>query len=146
MTHFTSDSTERDQTEVTVSTLIRRTKMLLRSIRFRATLACAARRFSAQAAAAVAAAVEKKAAAAAAASTKSSGDGRDTLGRRLMSLVYAKRSAVIAIRKWKEEGHTVRKYDLNRIVRQLRKLRRYKHALEVSLFFFFTLFICGLDI
>ena len=120
--------------------------MLLRSIRFRATLACAARRFSAQAAAAVAAAVEKKAAAAAA-STKSSGDGRDTLGRRLMSLVYAKRSAVIAIRKWKEEGHTVRKYDLNRIVRQLRKLRRYKHALEVSLsFFFFTLFVCGLDI
>ena len=130
---------ETKQTEVTLSTLIRRTKMLLRSIRFRATLACAARRFSAQAAAAVAAAVEKKAAAAAA-STKSSGDGRDTLGRRLMSLVYAKRSAVIAIRKWKEEGHTVRKYDLNRIVRQLRKLRRYKHALEV------TLFICGLDI
>ena len=132
---------ETKQTEVTLSTLIRRTKMLLRSIRFRATLSCAARRFSAQAAAAVAAAVEKKAAAAAAAaSTKSSGDGRDTLGRRLMSLVYAKRSAVIAIRKWKEEGHTVRKYDLNRIVRQLRKLRRYKHALEV------TLFICGLDI
>ena len=127
---------ETKQTEVTLSTLIRRTKMLLRSIRFRATLACAARRFSAQAAAAVAAAVEKKAAAAVA-STKSSGDGRDTLGRRLMSLVYAKRSAVIAIRKWKEEGHTVRKYDLNRIVRQLRKLRRYKHALEVSLFFFF---------
>ena len=128
---------ETKQTEVTLSTLIRRTKMLLRSIRFRAILACAARRFSAQAAAAVAAAVEKKAAAAAAAaSTKSSGDGRDTLGRRLMSLVYAKRSAVIAIRKWKEEGHTVRKYDLNRIVRQLRKLRRYKHALEVSLFFF----------
>nr|POE85335.1 pentatricopeptide repeat-containing protein, mitochondrial [Quercus suber] len=103
--------------------------MFLRSIRFRATQACAARRFSAQAAAAVAAVVEKKAAAAA--STKSSGDGRDTLGRRLMSLVYAKRSAVIAIRKWKEEGHTVRKYDLNRIVRQLRKLRRYKHALEI---------------
>ena len=125
---------ETKQTEVTLSTLIRRTKMLLRSIRFRATLAYAARRFSAQAAAAVAAAVEKKAAAAAA-STKSSGDGRDTLGRRLMSLVYAKRSAVIAIRKWQEEGHTVRKYDLNRIVRQLRKLRRHKHALEVSLFF-----------
>lgn len=123
---------QRDQTEVTVYTLIRRTKMLLRSMRFRATLACSARHFSAQAAAAVAAAVEEKAASAA--STKSSGDGRDTLGRRLMSLVYAKRSAVIAIRKWKEEGHTVRKYDLNRIVRELRKLRRYKHALEVSLF------------
>lgn len=60
-----------------------------------------------------------------------SAGGRDTLGRRLMSLVYAKRSAVISIRKWKEEGHTVRKYELNRIVRELRKLKRYKHALEI---------------
>lgn len=57
--------------------------------------------------------------------------GRDTLGRRLLSLVFPKRSAVIAIRKWKEEGHTVRKYELNRIVRELRKLKRYKHALEI---------------
>lgn len=64
--------------------------------------------------------------------------GRDTLGRRLMSLTFVKRSAVIAIRKWQEEGHTVRKYELNRIVRELRKLKRYKHALEVfnSLFSF----------
>ncbi|XP_076904493.1 pentatricopeptide repeat-containing protein At4g02820, mitochondrial-like [Bidens hawaiensis] len=59
------------------------------------------------------------------------GVGRDTLGRRLLSLVYTKRSAVIAIRKWKEEGHVVRKYELNRIVRELRRLKRYKHALEV---------------
>ncbi|CAH9132728.1 unnamed protein product [Cuscuta epithymum] len=57
--------------------------------------------------------------------------GKDTLGRRLLSLVYSKRSAVITIRKWKEEGHTARKYELNRVVRELRKLRRYKHALEV---------------
>lgn len=65
-------------------------------------------------------------------STKSgAGGGRDTLGRRLFALVYAKRSAVIAIRKWKEEGHLVRKYELNRIVRELRRLKRYKHALEV---------------
>ncbi|KAL6978518.1 hypothetical protein U1Q18_020186 [Sarracenia purpurea var. burkii] len=63
--------------------------------------------------------------------TNSGAGGRDTLGRRLLSLVYAKRSAVIAIRKWKEEGHTVRKYELNRIVRELRKHKRYKHALEV---------------
>jgi len=68
------------------------------------------------------------------------GGGRDTLGRRLLSLVYSKRSAVIAIRKWKEEGHTVRKYELNRIVRELRKLKRYKHALEVFFFCFFFLF------
>ncbi|KAK4281158.1 hypothetical protein QN277_012683 [Acacia crassicarpa] len=57
--------------------------------------------------------------------------GRDTLGRRLLSLVYPKRSAVIAINKWKEEGNTARKYELNRIVRELRKLKRYKHALEI---------------
>ncbi|GKE14379.1 hypothetical protein Tco_1421956 [Tanacetum coccineum] len=58
--------------------------------------------------------------------------GRDTLGRRLLSLVYTKRSAVITVKKWKEEGHVVQKYELNRIVRELRKLKRYKHALEVS--------------
>lgn len=57
--------------------------------------------------------------------------GGDTLGKRLMSLVYSKRSAVITIRKWKEEGHKVQKYQLNRIVRELRKNKRYKHALEI---------------
>ncbi|KAE8660645.1 Pentatricopeptide repeat-containing protein [Hibiscus syriacus] len=59
------------------------------------------------------------------------GVGRETLGWRLIGLVYPKRSAVITIRKWIEEGHTVRKYELNRIVRELRKLKRYKHALEI---------------
>ncbi|KAL2535383.1 Pentatricopeptide repeat-containing protein [Forsythia ovata] len=62
---------------------------------------------------------------------RTTGGGRDTLGRRLFALVYKKRSAVIAIRKWKEEGHVVRKYELNRIIRELRKLKRYKHALEI---------------
>ncbi|KAK4365194.1 hypothetical protein RND71_016552 [Anisodus tanguticus] len=64
-------------------------------------------------------------------STATSSGGRDTLGKRLLSLIYAKRSAVIAIRKWKEQGHPVRKYELNRIVRELRRHKRYKHALEV---------------
>ncbi|XP_045817507.1 pentatricopeptide repeat-containing protein At4g02820, mitochondrial-like [Trifolium pratense] len=65
------------------------------------------------------------------AATKSVGGG-DTLGRRLLSLVYPKRSAVIAINKWKEEGHTLpRKYQINRMIRELRKNKRYKHALEV---------------
>ncbi|XP_004495206.1 pentatricopeptide repeat-containing protein At4g02820, mitochondrial [Cicer arietinum] len=60
------------------------------------------------------------------------GAGADTLGRRLLSLVYPKRSAVIAINKWKEEGHVLpRKYQLNRMIRELRKNKRYKHALEV---------------
>uniref|UniRef100_M1DPF8 Pentatricopeptide repeat-containing protein, mitochondrial n=1 Tax=Solanum tuberosum TaxID=4113 RepID=M1DPF8_SOLTU len=57
--------------------------------------------------------------------------GIDTLGRRLLSLIYAKRSVVIVISKWKEEGHPVRKYELNHIVRELRKHKRYKYALEV---------------
>jgi hypothetical protein len=73
----------------------------------------------------------------------SSGGGGDTLGRRLLSLVYPKRSAVIAINKWKEEGHTLpRKYQLNRMIRELRKNKRYKHALEVrSLHARFLIFI-----
>ncbi|CAN8247979.1 unnamed protein product [Cochlearia groenlandica] len=59
------------------------------------------------------------------------GGGRDTLGGRLLCLTYTKRSAVVTIRQWKEEGHSVRKYELNRIVRELRKIKRYKHALEI---------------
>jgi hypothetical protein len=57
--------------------------------------------------------------------------------------VYPKRSAVIAINKWKEEGHTLpRKYQLNRMIRELRKNKRYKHALEVrSLHARFLIFI-----
>ncbi|XP_077244892.1 pentatricopeptide repeat (PPR) superfamily protein isoform X2 [Tasmannia lanceolata] len=57
--------------------------------------------------------------------------GRDTLGRRILSLIYPKRSAVITIRKWAEEGNSLRKYELNRVVRELRKYKRYKHALEI---------------
>ncbi|KAJ7942532.1 Pentatricopeptide repeat [Quillaja saponaria] len=96
--------------------------MLLRSIRKYFSLA---RRLSTQAA------VEKVAETSTAAAITSSKGGADTLGRRLFSLVYSKRSAVITINKWKEEGHTVRKYELNRIVRELRKLKRHKHALEI---------------
>lgn len=64
-------------------------------------------------------------------SSSSSNKGRDTLGRRLFSLVHPKRSAVVTLRKWQEEGHVIRKYELNRIVRELRKLKRFKHALEI---------------
>ncbi|GMH27750.1 hypothetical protein Nepgr_029593 [Nepenthes gracilis] len=78
----------------------------------------------------IAESAEKVVAEGAAAPTSGCG-GRDTLGRRLFSLTYSKRSAVVTMAKWKEEGHTIRKYELNRIVRELRKLKRYKHALEV---------------
>lgn len=96
---------------------------MLRSLR--TSLATVARRFSGQA---YTAALQNTAIEGGGSGT---GGGRDTLGRRLMTLAFPKRSAVIAIRKWQEEGHTVRKYELNRIVRELRKLKRYKHALEV---------------
>eukprot|EP00268_Persea_americana_P064404 TRINITY_DN8471_c0_g1_i3.p1 TRINITY_DN8471_c0_g1~~TRINITY_DN8471_c0_g1_i3.p1 ORF type:complete len:509 (-),score=56.22 TRINITY_DN8471_c0_g1_i3:641-2167(-) len=61
----------------------------------------------------------------------SSTSGRDTLGRRLLKLIFPKRSAVITLRKWAEEGKPLRKYELNSVVRELRNYRRYKHALEV---------------
>ena len=103
--------------------------MLVRNIRRCIAAAAAGRHFSVEAAA------EKVSTTIATAEKNSGGGGggRDTLGKRLLGLVYPKRSAVITIRKWKEEGKTVRKYELNRVVRELRKLKRYKHALEVSL-------------
>jgi hypothetical protein len=56
----------------------------------------------------------------------------DTLGKRLLKLIYPKRSAVVVLRRWAEEGRTVQKYELNRVVRELRKYGRFKHALEVT--------------
>ncbi|KAL4038705.1 hypothetical protein IC575_002328 [Cucumis melo] len=98
---------------------------------FRSSLAtAAARRFSGEACVAAAENTSVEGAAGTGVVSRKGG-GRDTLGRRLMSLIFPKRSAVIAIRKWQEEGHTIRKYELNHIVRELRKLKRYKHALEV---------------
>uniref|UniRef100_A0A0D9XZW6 Pentacotripeptide-repeat region of PRORP domain-containing protein n=1 Tax=Leersia perrieri TaxID=77586 RepID=A0A0D9XZW6_9ORYZ len=72
-------------------------------------------------------------AAAAAVGAEGGGGGRggDTLGRRLLKLIYPKRSAAAVLRRWAEEGRTVQKYQLNRVVRELRKYRRYKHALEI---------------
>ncbi|KAI3837877.1 hypothetical protein MKW92_000121, partial [Papaver armeniacum] len=58
------------------------------------------------------------------------GGGVDTLSKRLLRLTYAKRSAVTCINEWIQEGWSARKYELNRAVRELRKLKRYKHALE----------------
>lgn len=60
------------------------------------------------------------------------GDGKGSLVRRLIGLIYAKRSAVVVLTEWSQEGKRLQKYQLNRIVRELRKYDRYKHALEVS--------------
>ncbi|KAG2629667.1 hypothetical protein PVAP13_3KG443400 [Panicum virgatum] len=67
-----------------------------------------------------------------AAAPEAGGAGRgDTLGKRLLKLIYPKRSAVVVLRRWAEEGRTVQKYQLNRVVRELRKYGRFKHALEI---------------
>ncbi|KAJ3698944.1 hypothetical protein LUZ61_002649 [Rhynchospora tenuis] len=59
------------------------------------------------------------------------GGGRGTLRRRLLDLTYDKRSAVVVLTQWSKEGKRVQKYQLNRVVRELRKYKRYKHALEI---------------
>ncbi|CAI0400717.1 unnamed protein product [Linum tenue] len=97
----------------------------------RAIVAATSRRFSAEAAVTPPPPKEKAVAAAGRSKSGSGGAVKENLRKSLINLVYAKRSAVVAIRKWKEEGNKVQKYELNRIVRELRTLKRYKHALEV---------------
>lgn len=111
---------------------------MLRRCYVRPALAAAARPFSAApgvdelASSATSSALS--AGASAGSSSSKERNGGNTLGKQLLSLVYAKRSAVVTIRQWKEKGNQVRKYELNRIVRELRKLKRFKHALEVRSF------------
>ncbi|CAN1246882.1 Pentatricopeptide repeat-containing protein At4g02820, mitochondrial [Linum grandiflorum] len=55
----------------------------------------------------------------------------EKLRKSLINLVHPKRSAVVTLQKWREEGNKIQKYQMNRIVRELRGLKRFKHALEV---------------
>lgn len=105
---------------------------------FRRALATQARHFSSSSAELVTPKFRSPVPISATTTYNKSSRGRDTLGRRLLSLIFPKRSAVIAIRKWAEEGKTIQKYQLNRVVRELRSYKRYKHALEVR----FHLFCC----
>uniref|UniRef100_A0A804PCC4 Uncharacterized protein n=1 Tax=Zea mays TaxID=4577 RepID=A0A804PCC4_MAIZE len=57
----------------------------------------------------------------------------DTPGQRLLKLIYPKRSVVVVLRRWAEEGRTVQNYQLNHVVRELRKYSRLKHTMELSL-------------
>ncbi|WVZ90446.1 hypothetical protein U9M48_036748 [Paspalum notatum var. saurae] len=86
--------------------------------------------------AAAAAAAGRLLSAAASASSRGVGAGGasgrgETLGKRLLKLIYPKRSAVVVLRRWAEEGRAAQKYELNRVVRELRKYGRFKHALEI---------------
>jgi hypothetical protein len=55
----------------------------------------------------------------------------DTPGQRMLKLIYPKRSVVVVLRRWAKEGRTVQNYQLNHVVRELRKYSRLKHAMEV---------------
>uniref|UniRef100_A0A804R8Q0 Uncharacterized protein n=1 Tax=Zea mays TaxID=4577 RepID=A0A804R8Q0_MAIZE len=48
----------------------------------------------------------------------------------MLKLIYPKRSVVVVLRRWAKEGRTVQNYQLNHVVRELRKYSRLKHAME----------------
>ncbi|KAJ1271253.1 hypothetical protein BS78_06G115000 [Paspalum vaginatum] len=58
-------------------------------------------------------------------------DGDDLRGR-IFRLGLAKRSATAALEKWSGEGRAAPAAELRRIARDLSRVRRYKHALEVA--------------
>ncbi|CAL5068133.1 unnamed protein product [Urochloa decumbens] len=58
-------------------------------------------------------------------------DGDDLRGR-IFRLGLAKRSATAALEKWSAEGRDAPAEELRRIARDLSRVRRYKHALEVA--------------
>lgn len=55
----------------------------------------------------------------------------DDLRSRIFRLGLAKRSATAALEKWSIEGRHAPATELRRIARDLSRVRRYKHALEV---------------
>lgn len=55
----------------------------------------------------------------------------DDLRSRIFRLGLAKRSATAALEKWSSEGRDAPAAELRRIARDLTRVRRYKHALEV---------------
>ncbi|KAL6650809.1 hypothetical protein ACP70R_009734 [Stipagrostis hirtigluma subsp. patula] len=56
----------------------------------------------------------------------------DDLRSRIFRLGLAKRSATAALEKWAGEGRAAPAAELRRIARDLSRVRRYKHALEVA--------------
>lgn len=58
-------------------------------------------------------------------------DDGDDLRSRIFQLGLAKRSATAALEKWSSEGRVAPAAELRRIARDLSRVRRYKHALEV---------------
>jgi hypothetical protein len=55
----------------------------------------------------------------------------DDLRSRIFRLGLAKRSATAALERWSGEGRAAPAEELHRVARDLSRVRRYKHALEV---------------
>ncbi|GJU85612.1 pentatricopeptide repeat-containing protein [Tanacetum coccineum] len=66
------------------------------------------------------------------ATEEESGGDSDDLKSRIFRLRLPKRSATNVIEKWVNEGREVKVEDLRGIGKELRRSRRYKHALELS--------------
>ncbi|GKD98030.1 hypothetical protein Tco_1381927, partial [Tanacetum coccineum] len=64
------------------------------------------------------------------ATEEESGGDSDDLKSRIFRLRLPKRSATNVIEKWVNEGREVKVEDLRGIGKELRRSRRYKHALE----------------
>lgn len=59
-------------------------------------------------------------------------DNPDRLYRRLSALGGSRRSAATALNEYIMEGRKVKKYELERCIKELRKYRQYQNALEVG--------------
>lgn len=64
-----------------------------------------------------------------------------TLYGRISRSGNAELSIIPVLEKWFEEGKDVKQSELLRIIKQLRKYRRFKHALQVSCFSIFCVSI-----
>lgn len=63
----------------------------------------------------------------------------DSLYRRLSPVGDWSESMVPILNQWVQEGRDVNKPALQLIIKQLRRYKRYKHALEVFFFCYFTI-------
>lgn len=63
------------------------------------------------------------------------------LKSRIFQLRLPKRSAIRVLERWTSEGNQVTIAELRNISKELRKIQRYKHALEVLFYLFYFCFL-----